>query len=408
MIVKEKGNSGYVELCQENITMFINVYNKNYGKKINQLCSEIHTLLTGKRLDEGEKREVSEKEGGNANKEGIQQEQVQMQNNTNNVIDMFGFGNNKDNKNDEVTVQQQVKKEKPQFGFIKKKQNAATNVNVQDNIFRNTNVNTNINTNNNNDSDNNNNLFDLISNQQQQTSPSGTSDQQNEQIQQQLPNKKSGFGFIKPKKQEIQLPPMNVDNSIIQNVNQQQQQRSILNEQFNTLNVNTPINLQPQAQQQQQQMPSTTKNTIDMNLLNQLYDNTPNQTQMQQQQSQLHPQQQLNPNYVYMNYPPNMFPYANPMQFHPQMSMMQIPNQNIPMMPYYNNPPSMPLQQPSQQPSQDAYDTLFNPQILSQPQQPITTASTSSLANTQLPKQQPQQQEEEKPDPFGNLLNLMK
>ena len=101
-----------------------------------------------------------------------------------------------------------------------------------------------------------------------------------------------------------------------------------------------------------------------------------------------------------MNYPPNMLPYMNPMQFQqPQMPMMQIPIQNIPMMPYYNNPPSM----PPQQFSQDSYDTLFNPQLLSQSQQPISTIPPSSLPNSEPPQQQ-----EEKPDPFGNLLDLMK
>ena len=260
------------------------------------------------------------------------------------------------------------------------------NVYVQENIFRNTNVNTNTT----NNSSDNKNIFDLISNQQQQASPNGAqiSAQQKEQTQQQLPNKKSGFGFIKPKKQET-----HVDNSSTQNINQQQQQ-SILNEQFNTLNINIPTN--PQLQQQ---TPSTTNTSkIDINLLNQLY-NTPNQNQLQLQQP--------NPNYVYMNYPPNVFPYMNPMQFHPQTPMMQIPIQNIPVMSYNNNPPSLPLQQPSHQPSQDAYDTLFNPQILSQPQQPISTTPSLSLPNTQEHQQQ-EQEEKEKPDPFGNLLSLMK
>ena len=404
-VVKEKGNSGYVELCQENITMFTNVYNKNYGKKINQLCSEIHMVLTGKALDEGKKE-------GDSNKEGIQQVQ-QKQTNTNNVIDMFGFGNDGENNNknngnviQQDNVQQQVKKEKPQFGFIKKKQNATnanintdvniTNVNEQDNIFGNTNVNQNTN----NSDSNNNNLFDLISNQQQ-ISPNAMEIpvQQNEQIQQQLPSKKSGFGFIKSKKQDIQLSPMNADNSSTQNINQQQQ-HSILNEQFNTLNINTPSNPQSQPQPQQQAPSTTNTNKIDMNLLNQLY-NIPNQNQMQpQQQSQLHPQQQQNPNYVYMNYPPNMLPYMNPIQFQqPQMPMMQIPIQNIQMMPYYNNLPSM----SPQQSSQGSYDTLFNPQLLSQSQQPISIIPPSSLPNSEPPQQQ-----EEKPDPFGNLLDLLK
>ena len=305
-----------------------------------------------------------------------------------------------------------VAKQEKTFGFIKKK-----NPQVQ--------------VDNNNTKANENNIVSLLGDESNDVKPEIYNNTQTT-VSNTQEKPKGGFSFIKSKKKDVN----NNDNTQSNTNTKVNNEVNSLSSQLSEINFNQPE--QP-----------TKINGLDLNLLNQLYQqnnnynanmqfqnnfrmnnmNMPNNMymqmnngargvdvnnmnmMMQMQQMNMNQMQQMNVNQIpQMN--PNQMPQLNMNQMQ-QMNMNQIPRMNMNQVPQSNINPNQGNININQigamggynnnlnnkiQGGADPYDLLFDPKLLNEQEQP----------KVEEKKEEETTNNEPKPDPFNNLLDLVK
>lgn len=456
-ILKEKVTVEYINLIKANVKLFEDIFNQNLGRKINQLSSDIHYNLTGKSLQ----GTVSQPTYESTTKTIEPQPQTNLIENNTQINEI---------KNSDNNITSQIKKapetsnnNKPKFGFIKKKQNQPqesapilTQIPQPENpiisLLDDKNISQSISTNNNvvesthTTQEKPKGKFNFIKSKNKETpqtttenSTQNTNLNQNVDIASQLQD--VNFNTQENKQNSSGLD-MNLLNQIYQSSN---------NNNFNTnFNMGMPNNMNfqnngfnipnnmyymnnniPNGVQNNMNNMNNINNMNNMNMQNnialqnlylmQIRNNMMSQNMGMQMnpnmninmnQNNINPNMNMNPN---MSINPNL--NMNPNNFNPNISQHNTNNSPIgapnpsPSNPVMMNPKTLNINQMgnpnnfnnpvgTQIPSgMDPYDALFDPKLLNE-QQPVQ--------ETPIEKEVPNEPSEPQPDPFNNLLDLVR
>lgn len=389
--------SGYLDLIKQNSQLYQDVFNKNYDKKANTLCSSIYSILTGDTLL------IKENNMVNSNKLNVNGNSIiDINTNNDNVMNLFSSTTTV-NQNGDVNKGKTESFSK--FQFIKKKPTDPLTINAINNNIPNINQPP----------------VDLFNNIQSIQPPTSATISVPDAVSSTTETKKPRlFNFINSKK-------TNENNT---NTNQQESSNGTdLFSQLNDLNFDQPI-VQPITNNDSNNITNntdatrtatTTENTngkeikkeLDMELFAKCFNETGNNA------NQYNPINQHNMIYQYNNQGqiPIGMGYMNPQPI--AMIPINYPNgQNYPYAQVYNMPPNAVYNIP-QPPYQ--YNPQYQPQYYpgSQYNQPpsqyqdMMIKQSNYVQQEGLPQSNGKQpetksQKRNQPDPFGNLLDLMK
>lgn len=335
-MIKDNSIKNYYNQYKNNAIFFENIFKRNICKKANELCSQIYYILTGVKLMNEETKNPF-----------LNNEQQQSTNiNNNDPFELFGNqDNNNNNQNNDLlnntnekninsaTINDNHNIPQKKFSFIKKKEQLSPNpAENNNNIIK---MNNNM---------ENNNIFDLLGNTNQQAQ--NNNNENNNSIQ-----KKKSFDFIK--KHKLEKSPNN-DNLPLESIN------------FN------------------QKEPK--KNELDMNILNQVYQEHNNEMIKMHQQQMDMPITNNNNQMLNMNNNLNINDMNNNISINNNNNMFNM-NTGFSQMNNINSQPNV-------------YDSLFDPNLLNQQQSQIVNNENNMINNDN--------EKNAKVDPFNNLLELMK
>lgn len=362
---------------KKNPSIYKEIYQKNLGRKINQLCSDIYQSLTGiclqpKTVPQPQQPKPSpiintakpaetvakqEKTFGFIKKKNPQ---VQVENkpndNNNNIVSLLEGDTVKEETKAEVNNTQD--KPKGGFSFIKSKKKE-TNNNTQNNQNNNNTVNNEMNS-------ITSQLSEINFNQPEpQTKINGLDMNLLNQLYQQNNNYNANMQF----QNNYRMNNMNIPN------NMNNMYMPMNNGGFHGVDVNNNMNMMMQMQQMNQM-----NNMQQINNMNQM-NNMQQMNNIQIQQMQQMNQMNMNSNINTINQQPTINPNPNPMNIN-QMGAMN----------GFNNTVNTQINSGA-----DPYDVLFDPKLLTE-QQP----------KAEEQKVEEPENKEPKPDPFNNLLDLVK